>query len=105
VAVRRLSIVVGLLAVVGLLGQAAAQEAEEIPDVTGKIMKLDRDHDTIELGVEEDSVQYFTVDEDSVPGWYINHRVGEVVALTLQAQGEKGTRVVAIRHVSDGDSD
>ncbi len=101
--VRRLSIAVGLLAVVGLLGQATAQEAEGTPDVTGKIMKLDRDHDTIELGDQDGSLQYFTVDEDAVPGWYINHRVGEVVVLTLQQQGEKGTRVVAIRHVRDGD--
>lgn len=103
-AVRRLSIAVGLLAVLGLLGQALAQDTQESREVTGKIVKLDRDHDTIQLADREGSSAYYTVDEEAVPGWYVNHRVGEVVTLTLAQQGEKGTRVVAIRHISDGDS-
>ena len=101
---RRLSIAVGLLAVVALLGQAAAQDAQKASGATGKIVKLDRDHDTIALAERDGSTAYYSVDEEAVPGWYINHRVGEVVALTLAQQGEKGTRVVAIRHISDGDS-
>jgi hypothetical protein len=101
--VKKQTLVLVLLAAMGLALSASAQEtAQSSTGVTGEILKLDRDTKVIELKSGEDMVGY-VVDESAVPGWYTLYSVGDVVTLTLENVEEQGERVVGIRKVRDKD--
>ena len=99
---RRIFLTLCLVGAAGFAFATVQEEAqEEACDMTGEIVKLDRESKTLEVKEpgEEGEVEQFQVDESSVPGWYTNFSVGDVAAVTCKYREEQAPVVVGLKKV------
>lgn len=100
---RKLWIVPCVLALAGLAAADQQPASKTSCDAKGEIVAFKREAKSLQIkktlaNGDKDTLS-FHVDEDSVPGWYLNFKVGDDVSLTCKDVPERGPTVVGMKKV------
>ena len=96
---RKLTLALSVLSAAALIVAAspvAAQDGPTSGEITGEVLKINREGAGLTIRDSEGEAVAMRVDERAVPGWYRDLEIGDRVRVRWEFKGEQGRQIVGI---------